>query len=185
MPWKEIRKEDLVFSPEMQTYCDQPEFKCPNYGHKWTCPPEAPYLEKEIMKYNHFYLIYIKKDLPSKLNPKKSGFSTLSDEEKLNHLRSHEFMRDQVEAEIKNFIENNLLPTRDKITLWDGNCRICEKKGEKCTFDNGVPCPYPDEKTYSMQAIGMDVTKTVQNADLDIQWPPKDHVFRFALVCTT
>ena len=63
MPFKEIKFEDLEFDEKVQTFCNSPEFKCPNYAHSWCCPPVAPYLEEEVSKYKKFFLIYAKFDL--------------------------------------------------------------------------------------------------------------------------
>jgi hypothetical protein len=34
-----------------------------------------------------------------------------------------------------------------------------------------------------MEAVGIHVTDTVKNLNLDIEWPPTNHVYRFGLVC--
>lgn len=182
MPWKQIDKKDIVFDPEVQTYCKNPKFTCPNYGHKWTCPPEAPYLENEIQKFTDFFLIYIKRDLPMKDNNEPFDFTSLSTKEKRKELQRYEKMRDEVEEEINKFLNLKKHLLKKVKILWDGDCRVCTKKGESCTFDKGTPCPYPDNRTYSMQAVGINVTKTVQNTNLDIQWPPREYVFRFTLI---
>jgi len=31
--------------------------------------------------------------------------------------------------------------------------------------------------------VGIDVTQTVRKLDIDIEWPPTNHVYRFGLVC--
>ena len=60
MPVREIRFEDLEFDKSVQTFCISDKFKCPNYGHSWACPPEAPYLEEQVSKFERFFLIYSK-----------------------------------------------------------------------------------------------------------------------------
>ena len=44
-------------------------------------------------------------------------------------------------------------------------------------------CRYSDKNRYSMEAVGIEVTKTVRALNFEIQWPPKNHVYRFGLVC--
>ena len=58
MPSMEIEFDQIVFDPEVQTYCNNPKFKCPYYGHSWSCPPNAPYLEKEVLSYDLFYIFF-------------------------------------------------------------------------------------------------------------------------------
>ena len=168
MPWIEITKKDIVFDPKVQTYCNKPHFKCPNYGHSWACPPKAPYLEEKIKQFERFFLIYIKHNI---------------DKEKKKDFRQYEFMRENIEEEISNFIQNNTIEYNAIQILWDGHCRICEKEGKRCTIDEQIPCRYPDEIRYSMEAIGINVTETVRKIELEIEWPPTNYIFRFGLIC--
>jgi predicted metal-binding protein len=168
MPWIEITKDIIVFDPEVQTYCNNPKFMCPNFGHSWACPPEAPYLEEQVFQYNRFFLVYIKKELKEN---KKATF------------KQYEFMRDYMEEEIARSIKEIKTEHNEIQILWDGHCRICQKEKKKCTIDEGVPCRYPDDIKYSMEAVGINVTETARKIDLDIEWPPKNHIFRFGLIC--
>ncbi|MFX1308960.1 MAG: DUF2284 domain-containing protein, partial [Promethearchaeota archaeon] len=63
MPFLEIKFDDIIFDPIVQTFCVNPNFKCPSYAHSWACPPEAPYLEQEVSQYKQFYLIFVKYNL--------------------------------------------------------------------------------------------------------------------------
>ncbi|NHJ22999.1 MAG: DUF2284 domain-containing protein [Candidatus Lokiarchaeota archaeon] len=168
MPWIEINKDTIVFDPEVQTYCNNPKFKCPNYNHSWACPPKAPYLEEQILQFKKFFLIYVKKELIKNKNA---------------YFKRYEFMRDDIEEEVARFIKENKNDYNEIKILWDGHCRICQKEGKKCTIDEGIPCRYPDDIKYSMEAVGINVTETVRKIQIDIEWPPKNHIFRFGLVC--
>jgi predicted metal-binding protein len=186
MPWKKISKKNIIFDPKVQSYCKNPDFICPNYGHNWACPPEAPYLEEEILQnYQEFYLIYVKTEITERgamdRKPKDSNSGTGT--KVINSLQNYNRMRDWIEEEITEFIESYSEEYTDLRILWYGHCRVCEKRREKCTYDDDIPCRYPDEKRYSMEAVGIDVTETVENVDLDIEWPPKNHIYRFALIC--
>ena len=172
MPWKEIPKNAIIFDPKVQSYCNNPKFKCPYYGHSWACPPEAPYLEDEIMKYENFYLIY------TKLNLKND--SRKENRKKYNYNK----MRKIMEREMEKFIILHQNKFNEIRILWDGHCRICEKENLKCSIDDDSPCRYPDKIRYSMEAVGINVSQTVKNVDIDIEWPPVNHVYRFGLVCS-
>jgi predicted metal-binding protein len=171
MPWKEISKDLIIFDPIVQSYCNNPEYLCPYYGHSWACPPNAPYLEEEIMNYKKYYLIYTKFDLKGKKHNKHKKSL------------SYSYMRENMEYEMENFLETHREKFNELRILWDGHCRICEKEDKKCSIEDDDPCRYPDKIRYSMEAVGIDVTQTVKNVNIDIEWPPINHVYRFGLVC--
>ncbi len=171
MPWKEIPKDTIIFDPKVQLYCNNPKYRCPYYEHSWGCPPKAPYLEEEVMAYERYYLIYFRFDLKDK----NSG--------KIADSPSYKDMRKVMEKEMEDFIHSHQGKSEEMKILWDGHCRTCEKEGKTCTLDEGIPCRYPDKIKYSMEAVGINVTETVKKANLDIEWPPINHVFRFGLVC--
>ncbi len=184
LPFLEIKLGDIFFDPKVQIFCVNPHFKCPIYGHSWTCPPEAPYLEETISKYKRFYLIYVKINLKEYVQKKKVENPKRSEKSIKNEFFMKNLLRDKLEREIFEFIKIFQSLNEEKLILWDGFCRICSNKEDKgCTYDSGDPCRYPDKKRYSMEAIGIDVTKTVINLNFNLEWPPTNTVYRFGLVC--
>ena len=179
----EIDWTQIIFDPKVQTYCNNPKFKCPNYGHSWACPPEAPYLDKILREYKRFFLIYKKYDINEYIREKKKKFPKRDEEKLRNAFYREDFMRDWIENDVNIFINEYNEEFEETLVLWDGHCRVCEKKQEKCTYDSGSECRYPNEIRYSMEAVGINVTETVQNLNLDIEWPPKNHAYRFSLIC--
>ncbi|MFX1363800.1 MAG: DUF2284 domain-containing protein [Promethearchaeota archaeon] len=184
MPFLEIKLGDIFFDPKVQTYCLNPDFKCPNYGHSWVCPPEAPYLEETISKYQKFYLLYVKSNLKEYVQKKKAKYPKRSEKRIRNEFFMKNLLCNKFEKEIFSFIKNFQPLFKDKLLLWDGFCRVCFNKDDKgCTYDSGKPCRYPDKKRYSMEAVGIDVTKTVTKLNFNLEWPPKDNIYRFGLIC--
>jgi predicted metal-binding protein len=184
LPFLEITLGDIIFDPKVQTYCISPEFKCPSYGHSWACPPEAPYLEEIVSKFTKFYLIYYKLNLNGYIKQQKAKNPEISEEKIKNMVLMGNPSRNKLEKEILKFLEENQGKFNEKLVLWDGFCRICSNKEHKgCTYDSDQPCRYPDKRRYSMEAVGIDVTRTVRDLNLSIEWPPNNHVFRFGLVC--
>ena len=184
MPILEIKSENIVFDPKVQTYCINSNFICPSYKHSWACPPEAPYLENEIANYNKFFLVYVKYDLNEYIKEEKSR----NPKRRENRIRNTFFMknlvRDSLEQEIISFIKKIQNSDQCKLILWDGYCRLCSnEKDLGCTYDAGDPCRYPDKIRYSMEAVGIDVTKTVRDLGFNIEWPPNEFIYRFGLVC--
>jgi predicted metal-binding protein len=94
-------------------------------------------------------------------------------------------MRNKIENEIKFFIDKNIRDNyKNKLILWDGHCLLCEKRGfNNCSLEESLPCRFPDEIRYSMESVGIHVTRTVKDLNLSIEWPPENFCYRFGLVC--
>lgn len=184
MPFLKVELKDIIFDPKVQTYCVSPSYKCPSYGHSWACPPEAPYLEAEVAKFKEFYLIYYQLNLSDYIKKEKAKYPEKSEATIKNMVYTNNLLHDKLENEIIDFLDKYKKPYEEKLILWDGYCRICSNKLDKgCTYDTGKPCRYPDKRKYSMEAVGIEVTTTVANLNLNIQWPPKDFLYRFGLIC--
>jgi predicted metal-binding protein len=184
MPYLEIKSGDIIFDPKVQTYCVSPNFKCPSYGHSWACPPVAPYLEEKISKFSKFYLIYYQFDINEYIEKEKAIHPKSSETKLKNKILIGNFLRNKLEKEIYAFLANNQKNHDEKCVLWDGYCRVCSNTVDKgCNYDSGEPCRHPDKIRYSMEAVGIDVTKMVQKLNLNIEWPPTNYVYRFGLVC--
>ncbi len=168
----------------MQTYCVSSNFKCPSYGHSWACPPEAPYLKNKISEYERFFLIFIKFNLLSYIQEEKANHPQKTEISIRNAFYMKNLLRDNLEQEIYSFFLNQEIDYKEKLILWDGFCRVCSNERDKgCTYDAGYPCRYPDQKRYSMEAVGIDVNKTVSNLNFNLEWPPNEFVYRFGLIC--
>lgn len=187
MPYLEIQFKDIFFDRIVQTYCNNPKFKCPNYGHTWGCPPEAPYLEEKVSQFKKFYLIYYQFNLEEYVNKEKSKHPKRSEQTIRTSFYRKNLIRDLVEKELFRFLEQYKDPYTERLILWDGYCRVCENtKDGGCTYDKKISCRYPDKKRYSMEAVGIDVDKTIKNIkhlDFTLEWPPIRYIYRFGLAC--
>lgn len=161
----EIRFKDLIFDKNVQQFCNNSRYKCPNYNHSWGCPPEAPYLEDKVSEYSHYLLVYAKTDIT---------------ENKHNNAQ----IKREFENEMESAKEQVLQKSDDVLLLWGGHCDLCYTRlGKKCTYDSEEPCRFPIEIRYSMEAVGINVDATVKKIGIDLQWPPKDYIYRFGLIC--
>ncbi len=188
MPFVEIESEDIFFDPKVQTLCVSPAFTCPFYGHSWACPPEAPYLEDEVKKYQKFYLIYSIFDLETYIKEIKAKHPRRSEYRIKNSFYMKSQFRGDLEEEFDKFLESFNNGNDTKLLLYDGSCKVCRnKKDGGCTYDSGKPCRYPDKRRYSMEAVGIEVIKTViglkSNLKLDIEYPSNKYAYRFGLAC--
>lgn len=184
MPFLKIKVEDIIFDPKVQTYCVSPSFKCPNYGHSWTCPPEAPYMKDAVSKFQSFYLIYDEINLNEYIKKKKLENPNLREEKIRNQAYTDSAFKNNLENEIDKFLGNHHEDYEERLILWAGFCRTCYNNVDKgCTYDSGKPCRYPHKQKYAMEAVGVNVTDTVKNLSVNIEWPPVNFVYRFGLIC--
>jgi predicted metal-binding protein len=168
--------------------CISPSFKCPFYGHSWSCPPNSPYLEKALSTYKEFYLIYSIFDLEAYIKKEKERTNRSEYFIKNTFLLTKSFDNNDLEGEFINFLEHYKKKYKKRLLLYDGSCRYCKiKKLGDCTFDSGEPCRASIERRFSMEAVGIEVIKTVRKLKkrqiIDIEYPSNKYSYRFGLAC--
>ncbi|MBY8980836.1 MAG: hypothetical protein KGD72_10625 [Candidatus Lokiarchaeota archaeon] len=185
MPAIEIKYEEIFFDPKVQTMCVSPSFTCPYYNHSHSCPPSVPYLEQEISNYNKFYLIYSRFNLSEYIKEKKAKHPNRSKQRIKYFFFMNNLYSNDLKKEVENFVDDLVDEPKEMLLLFDGTCRICLNDEDKgCTFDSGKPCRYPDKKMISMEAIGIEVIRTVAKLQKrDFEYPSKTFSYRFGLVC--
>ncbi|WP_066637407.1 DUF2284 domain-containing protein [Desulfolucanica intricata] len=115
---------------------------CPNFNHKWSCPPYSPLYSEYSKEYSNAMLVLL--------------FCTLN---QFYYIKT-EYMK--VKA------SNSILKSKmDKFMRWlepvfngkilsNGSCRLCKL----CTCkDKTGNCKKPKEMRYSMESVGLDVEK--------------------------
>jgi len=89
-----------------------------------------------------------------------------------------------LENEFKSFLAQYDKEYKKTLLLYVGSCRFCKiQKAGKCTFDSGERCRFPKDKRYSMEAVGIEVVRTVLELKLDIEYPSNKYSYRFGLAC--
>lgn len=188
MPFIEIKYEDIYFDPKVQEMCVSSSFKCPFYGHSWSCPPNSPYLEKALSTYSEFFLIYSLFNLEEYIEKEKERTHRSAFFIKNTFLLTKSMESLDLEEEFSKFLQQHSRSFSKKLLLYDGTCRYCkiQSKGS-CTYDSGNPCRFPNEKRYSMESVGIDVISTVrklkQKEVIDIEYPSNKYSYRFGLAC--
>ncbi|MBY9014799.1 MAG: hypothetical protein KGD68_03830 [Candidatus Lokiarchaeota archaeon] len=185
MPAIEIDYEDIFFDPKVQTMCISPSFTCPHYNHSHSCPPSAPYLEQELSNYKIFYLIYSRFNLSEYIKEVKEKHPNRSEQRIKYFYYMNNLYREDLKREVENFVNDLVDDPKEILLLYDGTCRIClNDKDKGCTFDSGTSCRYPDKQMFSMEAIGIEVIRTVAKLpNRDFEYPSKTYSYRFGLVC--
>ena len=140
-------------------------------------------MEKKISQFDRFFLIYHKFNLKTYISEIKLNNPKRSEDSIRNSFYRKDIIRDNLEKEIWNFLDTYEDSYDDKLILWDGYCRVCYNENKKCTYDQNKPCRYPNKLRYSMEAVGIDVDKTVKNINITIEWPPITYAYRFGLIC--
>ncbi|MFX1457101.1 MAG: DUF2284 domain-containing protein [Promethearchaeota archaeon] len=186
MPFLQIKFEDIYFDPKVQNMCISPSFKCPHFGHSWSCPPNSPYLEKTIATYKEFYLIYSIFNLKEYIKKEKERTNRSEFFIKNIFLLTKSFDNFDLEEEFNKFILQYKESYKKRLFLYDGTCKYCKiQDAGLCTFDSGEPCRFPKEQRLSMEAVGIEVIKTVRaiKDKLNIEYPSNNYSYRFGLAC--
>ncbi len=144
-------------------FCEQ----CPNYGHRWGCPPFDHDPLPEISGYSRVRIIGYK------LTPADKEM-TIRDSRMLLKPVTHRLNEELLELEAE---------LRGRAYSFVGTCPYCEK--EPCARLHGEPCRHPEKVRPSLEAIGFDISLTAQDVlGLEIKWGKNGLVPEyFTLVC--
>ena len=151
-----INPHEVVVGNWVRLKC---QFGCPSYAKKLSCPPYSPTPEdtrKVLDEYSRAYLIgYKGSTIFSKYNAvdiKELFPKVLKNIRKsLFELEKHAFLSGYYKSFVYGFC---------------GPCTICDT----CVIEEGIlTCKYATESRPSMEASGIDVFKTVENAGLELK----------------
>jgi len=183
---KELRATDaasldaknVVVDERARLKCSVPI--CDDYGLNLMCPPNVMSIQafREILaKYNHAILIQIEAPIPPEMREEirkaedvaalyKSARFIDSYRKTFNPVRSrlHRIVH-KVEA------QSFALGYRFATGFIAGSCRLCK---ECVAISSHEPCRQPFRARPSMEAVGIDVFKTAENAGLPFEIPVKD-----------
>jgi predicted metal-binding protein len=164
----------VIMDPRVSLKCQIP--RCAHYGRNLMCPPNCVKPEefaRSLERYKFAILVQAKIaiDLPS--IQRKLGATNLidviKDEDYIRQLRtstrSFETILNKLERDALN------MGHRFALALSGGTCSLCD---ECSVLTPGEPCRHPFEARPSMEAVGIDVILTAQNAGMDVEFPAKD-----------
>lgn len=135
---------------------------CKNFNNAGGCPPFAPKFDKIAQEYGYAVLVYAR--LHSKYKP----------------LRVRESNNYYIHYRFQDIILSNLLHKIGRLVrerfaqnvyyLSNGYCIGCGNR--KCAFkEGGRKCRFPGRRTYSLEATGVYVGKTLKNVfGLELEW---------------
>lgn len=112
---------------------------CPNYGHKWSCPPYSPAFTKYSLDYDKAILIL--------MNCNLDQFDYIKTEY-MKVKASNSILKAKIDILVR-----NLESKYDGLMISNGSCRLCKP----CNCKKELPCKKPKLKRYSMESLGLDV----------------------------
>jgi len=117
---------------------------CPNYNKKWSCPPFAPVYNRFAIGWKYLYIFYLQIEMDQFVYIK-------NDYLKIKAANSI------LKSKADKYIRKMALMYGKYIST--GSCRLCRP----CKCKNGQPCAKPEAKTYSYEAMGIDVNTLVES----------------------
>ena len=144
-----IRQEDIVFEERVRLKC----FHCRNYMGKWTCPGHIPQLDyrKLVGEYAHAAVVIGRLPMSS---------------ERINELTlnvGNELHRAMLYLEAELLKRNNPLAQ----SFIGGCCELCEGG---CAPDR---CAHPEQARIPWDAIGCNVTRSLANIGIQVDFTGK------------
>ncbi len=173
---KVMEADKVVVDERVQMKCRYPP--CANYGKNLMCPPyvmNAKEFREIVAKYKYAIAVQLECLVDDELKAMIGGDKSFKD------LSNNAEYRAKIE---KVFQENiakkmgKLISAIEKeafvkgyylsLGLGMGGCMLCP------VCELKFPCKHPWEARPSMEALGIDVTRTVKNAGLQLSWGSKD-----------
>lgn len=158
---------DVKVDEFVKAYVDVEKFnklceECDNYGKNWNCPP----FDFDVMDvWNSYDKLKI---IAFKINFDDEELTTsYSDKELEFILKRLERMKVKLMNEIYDLEDENSLG------LFLGQCNLCMK----CTREFGMPCKMPFKMRYSIESLGGDVDKSIEDIfDFKIIYAENNHL---------
>jgi predicted metal-binding protein len=178
-----VSTRNIVIDDRVGLKCRNPP--CENYGRNLMCPPFTPTVDecrKYLKLYRHGILIKVEEKIP----PKIRGY--IEKGWVLSRLRSSSAFRklyDPWDVRVWKKLHGVVCDVerdafRRGFHLSTGfvaeRCKLCKE------CDVTAPCRRPWEARASMEAMSIDVYRTVQKAGFRIKWGKRDSVTLFGLV---
>ena len=153
---------------------------CDDYGLNLMCPPNVMSIQafREILtKYNHAILIQIEAPIPPEMVEEiRKAEDVAALYKSTRFLDSYRKTFDPVRLKLHRMVHKLeaqafALGYRFATGFTAGSCKLCK---ECVAISSDEPCRQPFRARPSMEAVGIDVFKTAENAGLPFEIPPKE-----------
>ncbi|MBS7288468.1 MAG: DUF2284 domain-containing protein [Candidatus Freyarchaeota archaeon] len=173
----------IVVDERVQLKCRYPP--CPFYGRNRMCPPFTPTAEefrKYLAMYRHALIVQLDVPLTEDIKSRIRGDVKLEelflDGDFSSVLRREGRQAWKLLNHVISGIERESFRRgyRFAVGFAAGSCPLCDE------CDVSAPCKHPLEARPSMEAMGIDVQRTLEKAGLGIEWGARDTVTLTGLV---
>jgi len=170
---KIIQCSEVVIDPRVRLKCSVP--LCDSYGNNRMCPPNIISVEefaKALSRYRFGILVQFEMEYgEADIRKKYKGHSLEALHQDGDYIdRMTAGMREMSLALGKLEKEALYMGYRFALALSGGCCRLCD---ECVGPDPNVKCRHPFQARPSMEAMGVDVIATAENAGLGVEIPAK------------
>ncbi len=179
---KAIKSSGVIVDLRVNLKCRVPI--CAFYGNSFMCPPNvmsASEFQEILSRYSYAVIVQAEKSFPDDIiqtTQKEVNFTEVFKDK--NYLKSLLSAAKEFD-EIINKIESKCfgLGYRFAAGFGAGACGLCDE----CAIKHpGEPCRHPFQARPSMEAVGIDVFKTAENAGLKSGPPSMDKVTIYGMV---
>ena len=173
-----LNAKSVVVDERARLKCSVPI--CDDYGLNLMCPPNVMSIQafREILaKYNHAVLLQIEVRLPPEMMQEiQKAEDAAALYKSVRFLDSYRKTFDRVKLKIHRIVRKVeaqafALGYRFSTGFTAGSCKLCK---ECVAIGSREPCRQPFRARPSMEAVGIDVFKTAENAGLPFEIPAKD-----------
>ncbi len=146
---------------------------CPNYGKVWSCPPYSFDPQSIWMSYDCLALCCRKVEFTDEAR------AVSYPQEELGVI-SKQLMQKEQDALLEKFMDLER-QHRGSMALAAGSCAACAPLS--CSRLEGKPCRQPDKIRYSLESLGADVGKIVEEQfGLKMLWAENGHLPEYFLL---
>ncbi len=143
-------KACTVLADDIIVYCNKTHFDglcrlgCPNYGKKWSCPPYAPLYGDFSIGCQNLCVVLLGLNL-----------------DELGYIKQDYLKVKAANSVLKSRIDKTLRMCRTDKEKYvsTGSCRLCRP----CRKKLSEPCARPTIRTYSFEALGINVSAMVKD----------------------
>ena len=149
----------VVLDPEVRKLCSRPYYNhprgCPNYNENTGCPPSAPMLNEVLDLAKPVWAVWATLDFTAHRERMREKHPKWSKRQLDCCLYWQGALRKELQVKVEKFCSTMLLPLKIGIML---------------------------EVIYRPEAMGVNVTATLEGEGVTLEWPPEKIVHKVALV---
>ena len=161
---KAIPFEKVVFDKKAEYMC---KFGCKKYNRSYSCPPESLILTEKLKnkKIKWALLVATTYNFPKDFSRFKMKIQNSQKEMEIQRISTQ--------------LDNIMSKDESNYIILSGGC--C-KKCRECSLINNQKCKKPSLRLTSMEAVGIDCQKTMNNAGFDFEMPNTTTINRCAAI---